>query len=90
MRSDSGFNILGEVRIDGRRGFGRHQSDTRRDRPPGWSGRTNHRKWLCVAFYHDFGSGLHTLQNGGEVTYCIGFADVQRLHGCHYTGWPHF
>ncbi len=65
MRGDSGFDVLREVRIDGRSRLGWHQSDALGDGPPRWSDRADHGKRLCVAFDHDFGTGLHTLQNVG-------------------------
>jgi hypothetical protein len=75
MGGNSRFDILRGVRIDGRRGVGRHQSDALGNGPSRWGRRANHSKRLRVAFNHAFGA-LYTLQDSGKIAHCIGLGNV--------------
>lgn len=90
MCSNGGFNIFRKVRVDSCSGLGRHQRNALGDGPPRWSSRTDHGNRPCIALDNDFHTGLDLLQNGRNVTYHIGFADAQRIHGCHYSESPYF
>jgi hypothetical protein len=90
------FHVGREVRIEHGRftGFllvGFRECKTLRDRSSLGSSRADNRQGLRMALDHDLRTGLHTLQNSGEVARRVGFTQAQdsRLHTCHPSVSPH-